>query len=396
MRAIGTHQRRERLAQRHRLAPAYRLDDPSVIAESLVALHSSDPATVHLSVVARMTEPAVAATSAALYDTRSLVRHHGMRRTIWVLTPEIARVVHAACTADIASKEWAQLTKWVTASGFDDPASWVRQARSDTLAALHRFGPCSARELGRMAPALTTEIEIGSGRWAAPQPAHTRLLSNLGFDGAITRTAPTGSWVSSEYRWSVMSDWLPDGIVGLDPATARTDLVRRYLHAFGPATTADVQWWLGWTMGATKAALAANSAVEVALEDGVKGWVLPDDVHGDGEASDEAWVALLPSLDPTAMGWKQREWYLGEWSAFGGPLFDRNGNVGPTVWANGKVVGGWAQRKDGSIVHELLGPVDRSTQRAVVEAAERLRAVIGDARITPRFPTPLQKSLAVG
>ena len=64
--------------------------------------------------------------------------------------------------------------------------------------------------------------------------------------------------------------------------------------------------------------------------------------------------------------------------------------------ADGHVVGAWAQRADGSIVHELVRPVDRATQRALAVAADQLRAVIGDARVTPRFPTPLQQSLAAG
>ena len=38
----------------------------------------------------------------------------------------------------------------------------------------------------------------------------------------------------------------------------------------------------------------------------------------------------------TFMGWKERDWFLGEHAE---PLFDRNGNAGPTVWRDGRVVG---------------------------------------------------------
>ncbi|MDO8363290.1 MAG: winged helix DNA-binding domain-containing protein [Actinomycetota bacterium] len=396
---ISDAQRQARLAQRHRLAPGAHTDDIAGIADSLVALHSSDPATVHLAAVARMATPSIAVVEAALYEQRSVVRHHGMRRTLWVFTPEVARAVHASCTAALAAAEWKQLLKWVTANDLPDPQAWVAQARANTLAALHRLGPTSARALGKAVPALTTRLLMGTGKWAAEQASHTRLLLNLGFDAEIVRTAPTGSWVSSEYQWAVMADWLPGGITGMDPAAARDELVARYLQAFGPATAADVQWWTGWTLAPVKAALAALAAVEVGLDDGSVGWVLPDDVPGgaptESEAAGELWVALLPGLDPTAMGWKQRGFYLGDLGTFGGPLFDRNGNVGPTVWANGQVVGGWAQRADGTVVFELLRPVDRATQAAIANAAERLRTVVGGTRVTPRFPTPLQMSLAV-
>ncbi|WP_420717983.1 DNA glycosylase AlkZ-like family protein [Streptomyces sp. H34-S4] len=36
-------------------------------------------------------------------------------------------------------------------------------------------------------------------------------------------------------------------------------------------------------------------------------------------------------------------------------LFDYAGNIGPTVWWNGQIIGGWAQRADGEMVHRLLG-----------------------------------------
>ncbi len=387
------------MAQQHRLSPGVRVDDVATIADSMVALHCSDPASMFLSATARMANPSVMAIESALHGDRSVVRHHGMRRTLWGYTPEVARVVHAATTVKIAEAEWKQLRKWVASSAIDEPDSWLDAMCAQTLAVVRREGPLSARQLGKLAPELTTKILAGSGKYKIEQSVHTRLLLNLGFDATIVRTRPTGTWVSSEYEWSIMAQWLGHELTGLDLTWAREDLARRYLHAFGPATTVDLQWWTGWTLTAARAALAAVGAVEVeieaALKDTTSGWMLPDDLSAPYE-DDEPWVALLPSLDPTTMGWKQRDWYMGEWETFGGPLFDTNGNAGHTVWVNGEVVGAWAQRREGSVVYELLAPVDPASRRALGEAAEHLRATIGDARVTPRFPTPLQKSLAAG
>ncbi len=91
------------------------------------------------------------------------------------------------------------------------------------------------------------------------------------------------------------------------------------------------------------------------------------------------------------MGWQERTWYLGD---YGTELFDRNGNAGPTVWVNGRVVGGWAQRRSGGVVYQLLEDVGRDATAAVGAAAAELEAWLGDVRVTPRFPTPLQKKLA--
>lgn len=90
------------------------------------------------------------------------------------------------------------------------------------------------------------------------------------------------------------------------------------------------------------------------------------------------------------MGWKDRGWYLGD---HGPALFDRSGNAGPTVWVDGRVVGGWAQRADGAVVYELLEDVGRASTAEVTKAAAKLEAWIGDVRIKPRFPTPLHKQL---
>jgi hypothetical protein len=383
--------RRDRLARRHRLVPAERIDDVAAIADSVVALHSTDPSTVYLSAMARMAHPSIEAVSSALYDDRTVVRHHAMRRTLWVFTPQTARWAHAACTLALATTHWKQLAKMAEDSGIaDDGVAWAASARAEALAALASLGTATARELGKAVPALTQKLHLSVGTKNVPiSGAHTRLLLNLGFDGAIVRGRPSGSWNNSEYPWSVAELWVPGGIAGEDVDTGAAELARNYLARFGPATLADIQWWAGWTAGITKRALAAIQAVEVDLDDGV-GWVLPDDLDDEAASS---WMAFLPALDSTTMGWKERAWYLGDLAKFGGPVFDVNGNAGPTIWVDGRVVGGWAQRKSGDIAYQLLADVAPRRQKSIATEAERVQGLIGDGRVIGRFPAPLQKEL---
>jgi hypothetical protein len=383
--------RRDRLAKRHRLVPAERTDDVAAIADSVVALHSTDPSTVYLSATARMAHPSIEAVSRALYDDRTVIRHHAMRRTLWVLTPQVARWAHAACTLALATAHWKQLAKMAEDSGITtDGAAWAKTAGAEALAALTSMGTATARELGKAVPALTQKLHLAVGtKNVAISGAHTRLLLNLGFDGAIVRGRPSGSWNNSEYPWSVAELWVPGGIAGEDVDTGAAELARNYLARFGPATLADIQWWAGWTAGITKRALAAIQAVEVDLDDGV-GWVLPDDL--DDEAV-PPWLAFLPALDSTTMGWKERAWYLGELAKFGGSVFDVNGNAGPTIWVDGRVVGGWAQRKSGAIAFQLLADVPAKRLKSIAAEADRVSELIGDARVNVRFPAPIQKEL---
>jgi hypothetical protein len=87
------------------------------------------------------------------------------------------------------------------------------------------------------------------------------------------------------------------------------------------------------------------------------------------------------------MGWKDRDWYLGSHRA---TLFDRNGNAGPTVWADGRVVGGWGQRRDGSIVVRLLDRVDAATTQRIEAERRRLDVWLEGGRVTARSRTPLE------
>jgi hypothetical protein len=133
--------------------------------------------------------------------------------------------------------------------------------------------------------------------------------------------------------------------------------------------------------------VAGAGAVEVDL-DGAAGLALPGDLEP--VPPPEPWAALLPALDPTVMGWSGRAWYLG---AHGPALFDRSGNPGPTVWWDGRIVGGWAQRRDGEIAVRLLEDPGAEAAAAIGAAAGRLRAWLGDVRVTPRFRTPLEREL---
>ena len=148
-------------------------------------------------------------------------------------------------------------------------------------------------------------------------------------------------------------------------------MVERWLRAFGPGTVADVKWWLGSTVTAVKKALAVLDAVEVDL-DGEIGYVLPDDVEP--TAPVKPWAALLPPLDPTTMGWFERDWYLGRYR---GQLFDTNGNAGPTAWWDGRIVGGWRQSDAGEVELQLLEDVGKTGRRALDDRATRLTEWLG-------------------
>jgi hypothetical protein len=388
MRTIGIAERRARFGRRHRLARA--VPDVTALAGDLVGLHSSDPSSVFLAARARVEGFAASKLETALYDDRTLARMLGMRRTMFVVPRDLAAVMNAACTQAFIPAERRRMAKILEDQGVaDDGAAWLADVTERTLVALREAGEATANELGEQVPELRQKLTFGEGKsWGGTFGMSTRVLFLLATEGRIVRGRPLGTWLSSQYRWAPTAAWLGAELEAMDPPAARIELTERWLRAFGPGTLDDLKWWTGWGVRQARAAIDAVGAVEVDLGHS-SGFVLADDV--DPVDPPEPWVALLPSLDSTTMGWKRREWYVGDHRS---ALFDRNGNAGPTIWCDGRIIGGWSQRPDGEVVVRVLEDVGSAATAAVDHAAAELAAWLGEVRITPRFRTPLEKALA--
>jgi hypothetical protein len=361
----------------------------------LVAIHSTDPASVVVATWARLADRAASAAEVerALYEERTLLRLMAMRRTMFVVDRDVAPVVHAACSLTVAARERKKLLGFMVASdvGGADPAAWLEGAEDAALSALTARGEATASEVAASDPRLVEELTLGTGKWAAKQKIASRILLVLAAEGRVVRGRPRGGWSSTQFRWATLEAWTGERLPDLSPVEAEADLARRWLYAYGPALPADLQWWAGWTAKQTRRAVAATGAVEVTLDGGAAGVVLPDDVEPVGAT--EPWIALLPALDATPMGWKDRDWYLGEHAE---QVFDVNGNVSPTVWADGRIVGGWTRRGDGGeVVFTLLEDIG-AEGRALVEAeAAALTPRLGDATLAPRARgySPVEREL---
>jgi hypothetical protein len=391
VRKIDVTERRARLSTRHRLAPGARASDPTETARSLACLHATDPATVYLSTWARMEEMEAADLDRALYAERSLVKHLSMRRTLFVFPRETLAVAQSGASDRVAERERRRLIKEVEKAGlYPDGDRWLRQASAEVLKALAGGREASSSELRDEIPLLEGSIEFGKGKsWGGMVSVGPQVLTGLSAAGQIVRASNDGSWTSSRPRWASMESWLGEP---LDPPPAPegvAGLVERWLGAFGPGSVDDIKWWLGQTVGAVRQALDDLEAVEVELEGASTGYLLPDDLEP--TPAPEPYAALLPPLDPTTMGWYERDWYLG---AYKDQLFDSTGNGGPTAWWDGRIVGGWRQDDAGAVELQLLEDPGREARDAIEAEAGRLTDWFEGTRVPPRFPSPLSKQRA--
>jgi hypothetical protein len=91
------------------------------------------------------------------------------------------------------------------------------------------------------------------------------------------------------------------------------------------------------------------------------------------------------------MGWYERDWYLGPYKA---ELFDPNGNAGPTVWWDGRIVGGWRQDEEGAVELQMLEDPGSEARAAIEAEAARLTDWLAGTRVLARFPSPLSRARA--
>ena len=385
MRHVPDLERRSRLAVRHALAPASRAASPEAATRALTVLHATEPATVYLSCWARVGSLTVADVDRALFQDRTLVKQLAMRRTLFVFPTDLLAAVWPSASARVAGTERARMVKDVERSGLSpDGHDWLVRARDAVLHLLADHpGGLPAVEVRQAIPMIDLKIvgSAGGETWSA-----SRVLTLLGASADIVRGTNTGGWHTSRHRWTLMHDWLDEVPAPLDATDGYRELVRRWLYTFGPGTEDDIVWWLGSTKAVVRAALAALDAEAVSLDRGETGWLLPDDLD---EVPDPGpWAALLPVLDPTVMGWRGRDFYLGPHRD---QLFDRTGNAGTTAWVNGRVVGCWVQDEFARVQLALLEEVTPGERRLLDAEAARLTEWLDGFRLGSVYRSPAMR-----
>ena len=392
MREVSDTERRSRLARRHALAPGHRAPSPEAATRAMTVLHATEAPTVYLSLWARVDGLSVDDVDRALYEDRALVKQLAMRRTLFVFPRDLLPAAWGSASARVARAHRVRLIKDAEAGGLAaDGEDWVAAAAAATLARLADGSELSAAQLREELPELEGRLHMSPGKsYGAHVPIAPRLLTQLGLEGSIVRGRNAGHWRTARPQWTLTRTWLGEVPEPAKEREGYAELVARWLRSFGPGTEADLVWWLGATKGAVRAALSDTAAVEVRLAGGGTGWVLPDDpLLADAEPAVEPWAALLPVLDPTVMGWKDRSFFLGP---HGPALFDTNGNAGTTAWWDGRVVGCWVQDPDGVVVLNLLEDVGAAGLGALEAEATRLTAWLAGLRVSTVYPSKAMKT----
>jgi hypothetical protein len=387
MRLIDDAERRTRLGRRHALAPQHRVQDAETAVRAMTVLHATEPATPYLSVLARVVSFTRADMEYALFESRTLVKQLAMRRTLFVFPRDLLPAALSAPSERVAQQDFGKLVKGLHSGGItDDGTGWLGSARQAVLQRLAGGREFSTKDLRESLSELSGQVSRYEHKpYAMIQHIAPQVLAWMGATGDLVRGHNGSHWRVNRNLWARMDDWLDEPVARVEAREGYAQLVERYLRAFGPVTETDLVWWFGATKRAMRQALADLKAVKVRLERAQFGWVLPDDL--DPEPPVEPWAAVLPALDPTALGWKERDFYLAP--DFCSAIFDWSGSCGTTAWWNGQIVGAYVQDEAGR-VELMLGRDPGPVGRAVLHTeAMRLEEWLDGEKVNALYKSPL-------
>lgn len=260
----------------------------------------------------------------------------------------------------------------------------VRAVLAGRKLAINELGSEVAERIARGLPDRQREAWAEQGPYAPGQPLGEgvvhfciRILALQGVVCFAPRSGGTAPFV-------LVEEWLGHPIPDVDPAVARGELLRRYLHCYGPSTRGAFAAWVGINAGDTDAwwSLVADELTEIDF--GGSAWILSADRDALGSAVTPQGVRLLPPHDPFTQ--------VSDRDTIVDPVHHREvwrpvGDPG-TVLVDGRIVGTWRQRMRDrrlAVAVTRFCSIPRSRRRQVERAAEAVARLRGACSVDVSF-----------
>ncbi|MET8124797.1 winged helix DNA-binding domain-containing protein [Streptomyces sp. NPDC005065] len=337
---------------------------PDRAVAAMLAAHAQVPSAAELSVGLRLAGATRTDVRKALWNDRTLVRTHGPRGTVHLLTAAELPLWTGALSAIPARTSPFRQDVRLSA----DQTEEVLAAVGDALA---------GAEL--TIDELSDAVVARTGPWAGDRvmpafqdmwPRWRQVMHLAGHRGVLCFAPGRGRKVT----------YTNPGATPLDGPEALAGLVHRYLYAYGPATPQHFAKWLAapnsWAVSVFAEQAGAGAIEEVAYEGGGPAWLVAGDT--DFPAGPARGVRLLPYFDAFAIASQPRE------RLFPGAAYTRalaGGQAGnhPVLLIDGTVAGVWHQRRSGrriAVTVEPLSPLTTGQLRGLEEQVERVGAVL--------------------
>jgi len=352
-----------RRLDRHALSTPAQNARPADIVGAMCGAHAQVLSAAELSIGLRLAAVTRAEIRDALWTKRSLVKTFGPRGTVHLLPARDLPLWTGALSAIPPSPSGFPQDVRLTPAQIDKVVAAIAVALDDATLTVDELSAAVIAVTGPWAGDLV--MPAFQGMW----PRWRQAITTAAHRSALCFGPNRGRNVT----YTTPRRWLP----GFQPAERQTALaavIRRYLHAYGPATPQHVAQWLGaprrWATDLFDALSGDLQPVEV---EGARAWLAAGDTTAPSTAPHG--VRLLPYFDAYVVGCQPRA------LLFPGRAAERalspSGPAGnfPVLLIDGIVAGVWSQRRVGRTLAITIEPFDRLTatqRRALDDQVERI------------------------
>lgn len=347
-----------------------RVDERSLVdAAGVCGVQNSPPGSALLALNARVSGVSREALNNAISEDRSLVQSWCMRGapfyfpltdlpvfTTGVLPPGENAQRHFILGVEQSLDELGM------------PLAEVVDRIRDTIGTVLSGRRLSVNDLGtelaeQIAPDLPTNQRTGweqEGPYAKGQPREEGVVHFCLRVLTLQKVICFAPREGNKAPFVLLDEWLESQGPEMGPEDARAELLRRYLHAYGPSTRGDFATWLGVRSREAESWWDLLEGEMTEVDFGRRTWILTDDLKALQSPSTPTGVRLLPPRDPYIQG-RDREAIIDK--QFHRDVFKTVGEPG-TVLVDGRIVGTWRARKQGKKLSMSLTAFDSVSAQA--------------------------------
>jgi uncharacterized protein YcaQ len=310
---------------------------------------------------------------------RTLVKAACMRRTLF-LVPAKDLAVFAQGSARRAEQE----IRWSIGKGV--PERVVEAAINATLEVLEQ--PRTRAEIAELVSRKlgVKQQAVHGGGWGSRSKVAAVPVGHLTFPvvDLVGLTMSRGVICYGPNRGSestfVRADaWIPNW-KSVSREEAVRLLLRRYLHAFGPATAEDFAMWSAMSLTEARQAWARAGAAIASVD--VEGWqagVLRKDLADlENAGFERPLVRLLPHFDTFLLGHKEKDHLAA--AQHRPKIYRPQGWIAPVVLVDGRAVATWEYARQGGRLRVKVakfGPISKAVAAGIRAEARDLGRFLG-------------------
>ena len=349
-----------RLRRHHLQRRAPRADLVGVVAD-LCGVQAQLSSAAELALWARVRGLKSEDVESALWRERSLVKTWCMRGTTHLL-PAAEFPMYVAALRDSAV---ARDRNWIARYGISEREM---DAMADGVVEALASRPLARRDLADRVVGL---VGPKARRWV--EHSWGGIVRHPCFQGRVCFGAPQGREVTF-----VRTDQWVAHKANLSPEDARTEMLRHYLRAYGPATSQDFLAWSGMAAKEVRAVWAGCPGLSEVSVEGRRAWVLREDLDGLARATTMLSVRLLPSFDAYLLGHRDKSHLVD--AAHYKRVYRKAGWLSPVVLVDGKVAGLWTYGTKGEkdvVTIEPFRSLSRTEREGIAAEVEDLGRFLG-------------------